>query len=260
MDILSWNIAGIRASLKRDDFEFLKTSSYDVVCIQETKATTEQGEKALPEYIKHLYPYRYWNSTQGITQRRGFSGTCIWSKKAPINAISPPDFDLEGRITIVEFENYIVLTVYTPNSQDIESPRCLYRKEWDLKFLEFINTLNMIKPTILCGDFNVARDNIDIHTKRVSGLTTVGFLNSERELLHKYLKNFTDIFREKNPDVIKYTYWDQRNPRLRENNKGWRIDYFLVSNKFDNTLFETEIHNEIYGSDHCPISLKYNET
>ena len=256
MNMLSWNIAGIRASLKRDDFEFLKTSNYDIVCIQETKATTEQGEKALPSYIKELYPYRYWNSTQGITQRKGFSGTAIWSKIEPMNYIDPPDFDLEGRITILEFETYIVLTVYTPNSQDINSHRCLYRKEWDLKFLEFINTLDDMKPTILCGDFNVARDNIDIHTTRVSGLTTIGFLDSERELLHAYLKHFTDVFRETNPDMIKYTYWDQRNPSLRKNNKGWRIDYFLVSNKLINNLLETAIHNDIYGSDHCPISLK----
>lgn len=258
MKILSWNIAGIRASLKRNDFDFLLNSDYDIVCIQETKATRDQGEKAMSKELKEKYIWRSWNSNQGITQRKGFSGTSIWSTQIPIKVHDPPEIDKEGRVISIEFEKFIIVNVYTPNSQDILSERCKYRLEiWDDMFREYFNKLNEIKTTIICGDFNVANENIDIwNSSNKQNNNCIGFLDKERTNFKKHLESgFIDAFRYLNINTDNYTYWDQRMPWLRKQNKGWRIDYFLVAKSLINNVKNCEIHKDIFGSDHCPISI-----
>lgn len=256
MKILSWNIAGIRASLKRGDLDFLKNTDYDIVCLQETKSTEKEAN--LSEELKQMYPHQVWQSNPGTTQRKGFSGTCIWSKIKPIKIIEPPLFDTEGRISTLEFEKFIILTVYTPNSQDPESPRCEYRiQTWDPSFRNYITELNKIKPLIICGDFNVAYLDIDLYNSKKYYNACAGFLNSERESFNEHLKSgFVDALRIHNQNENLYTYWNQRVPAMRKNNKGWRIDYFLVSQILVETIHGSKIHPDITGSDHCPISLE----
>jgi len=259
MKLLCWNIAGIRASLKRDDFNFLQNEYYDIICIQETKATKEEAEICLPDWIKDMFPYRFWRSTRGITQRKGFSGTCIWSRINPLSNIDPPEIDGEGRVTALEFENCIVVNVYTPNSQNITSERCLFRLGlWDSMFREYIKNLNLIKPTIICGDFNVANEEIDIWggSNKHDGTTCVGFLDDERLNFKEHLNlGYIDAFRYLNSEGDNYTYWDQRMPWLRKQNKGWRIDYYLIPNLLSKNIINSEIRKDITGSDHCPITL-----
>lgn len=265
MQILSWNVAGIRAMLKKENLQnLLKKQDFDIVCLQETKA--EEHQVKLTEEIKIKYPYRYWNSTQGTTQRKGLSGTTIWSKTKPINIINPPEMDEEGRVTTLEFDTFIVVCVYTPNSQSLESPRFKFRiEEWDPKFRKYINDLKTIsqrpKSVIVTGDFNVAYLDIDIHDPKKNKNKTAGFLDDEREEFKKHLDSgFIDIFRYFYPKEIgAYTYWNQLNPKTRQNNKGWRIDYFLISGDILNPpimLKECRMLPEIHGSDHCPIYLE----
>ena len=161
MKILCWNIAGIRARLKKGDLDFIQDGKYDIICLQETKAKPEQVK--IPEHIAKMYPNQYWHSNPGTTQRAGFSGTCIWTKEAPLRQIPPPQFYTEGRTTSLEFETFNLVNVYTPNSQDPEALRCQYRiKIWDPEFRKYIEMLNHVKPTIVCGDFNVAYEDKDL--------------------------------------------------------------------------------------------------
>tara|TARA_Y100000389_G_scaffold157418_3_gene158547 strand:- start:1644 stop:2414 length:771 start_codon:yes stop_codon:yes gene_type:complete len=254
MKIISWNVAGVRAILKKGKLEeMIINECPDILCLQETKA--EEHQVVIPDNINKIYPYRFWESTKGTTQRKGLSGTAIWSKIKPIRQYNPPDSDEEGRITTLEFENFILVTVYTPNSQGLESLRLNYRTtHWHNNFKDYINILKQLKPTIICGDFNVAHNNIDVHHPEKHH-KHAGFLKVEREQFQEYLDlGFTDIFRKLNPnDTGKYTYWNILNPKIRENNSGWRIDYFLVSQ--DTKINDCQILNKIYGSDHCPISL-----
>lgn len=255
MKIISWNVAGLRAMLKKKNLEnMLLELSPDIVCLQETKAEEHQVE--LPNTIKEMYPYRFWESTKGTTQRKGLSGTAIWSKERPERQYNPPEIDEEGRITTLEFSEFTLMCVYTPNSQGVESDRLKYRTvEWHESFKEYINCLKFIKPTILCGDFNVAHKEIDIHNPSRNH-KTAGFLDIERSQFQEYLDiGYVDQFRKKNPDAKRrFTYWNQLNPKIRENNSGWRIDYFLTSKEIK--IKETDILDKIYGSDHCPIYLE----
>tara|TARA_Y100000591_G_C21748743_1_gene653495 strand:- start:136 stop:912 length:777 start_codon:yes stop_codon:yes gene_type:complete len=252
--IISWNVAGIRAMLKKDNLiKLLLNEDPDIVCLQETKA--EERQVVIPENILSIYPYRFWESTKGTTQRKGLSGTTIWSKKKPIRQYSPPDSDEEGRITTLEFDNYIVMCVYVPNSQGLDSDRLKFRTTvWHKNFKEYINNLKLLKPTIVCGDLNVAHNPIDIHNP-LRNTKTAGFLDIEREQFKEYLDTgYIDIFRKLNPYKEKcFTYWNILNPKIRENNSGWRIDYFLITE--DIIVNKCEILNKIYGSDHCPIYL-----
>lgn len=253
--ILSWNVAGIRACIKKGGLDFLLNSKHHIVCFQETKA--EEQQVKLSDDFKEHYPFRYWNSTQGITQRKGLSGTAIWSKIRPIKEIPPMDIDVEGRTTTLEFDDFILLTVYTPNSQKLDSERFIFRTTvWDPHFQEHVKELNKIKPVILCGDFNVAYKEIDLHNPKQSRNKNAGFIDDERVEFGKLLNcGFIDCFRTFCEDGEKYTYWDQRNPLLRVTNKGWRIDYFLSTKELDNKLVDCKIHPEIMGSDHCPSEL-----
>lgn len=255
MKILSWNVAGIRACIKKGGLDFLEDGEYDIVCFQETKATEKQVTVPFP--LAELYPFRSWRSTTGITQRKGLSGTSIWSKTEPIQVFDVPDFDTEGRITAVEFENVIVVTVYTPNSQALNSERLLYRRDfWDPQFLAYICGLKEKKHTIVCGDMNVAYDDRDIH-KPEKRKNTIGFLESEKEGLRRYFENgFTDGLRVFHQEGGIYTFWDQKIKVFRERNLGWRIDYFLVDNEILSELKACDVHNKYMGSDHCPISCE----
>ena len=229
MKIVSWNVAGIRAMLKKGHLDkFIAENDFDIICLQETKA--EEQQVTLSEGIMTKYPHRFWHSTKGTTQRKGLSGTAIWCKEKPISRINAPEIDEEGRITTVEFENFIVVCVYTPNSQGLDMPRYKFRTQvWHKTFLNYIKMLKERKPTIICGDLNVAHNEIDIHNPERHH-DCAGFLDLERAQFQEYLTvGYVDTFRQLNPDAKeKYTYWNQINPKIRQNNSGWRIDYCSI--------------------------------
>jgi len=252
--LLSWNVAGLRACIKKNALDFLKDGAFDVVCLQETKA--EEHEVNLPGWMDDMYPHRFWNSTQGITQRKGLSGTAIWTKEAPIARVDTPEFDVEGRIVALEFKKFILVTVYTPNSQEIDTERFEFRVDtWDGMFREFISNLEQVKPVLLCGDLNVAHEDRDVHKPDEWRNKSPGFLDAERDNFRDLLAaGYLDTFRMFNQENKQYTYWQQTIPVYRKRNIGWRIDYFLASRRLRRYTAGAEIHPEIMGSDHCPIS------
>lgn len=265
MKIISWNVAGLRAILKKECFhEFVNNVNNvlpdsNIICLQETKA--EESQVNLPDYIKQKYPYRYWNSTKGTTQRKGFSGTTIWCPRPPIKCLSCPAFDEEGRIVALEFEKFILINVYVPNSQKLDSERYKFRATWNSLFSTYINEIHILYPNkeiIICGDLNVAHENIDISNPSSKRNKIAGFFDLERDLFGKLLSycELTDIYRHFNPEVRASTYWSNflKTPRSEEN--GWRIDYFLLSKKTNNIYINNcYIKHDIMGSDHCPIVL-----
>ena len=260
--ILSWNVAGLRAMIKKGNLQSVLLTkpegNYDIVLLQETKA--ERHQVVLPKDVSDIYPYRFWQSTKGTTQRKGLSGTAVWSKVEPIGQIAPPPGDEEGRITAVEFETFIVVSVYTPNSQALDTPRFRFRTEaWHASFATYIAQLKTRKPTIIGGDLNVAHLDVDIYDPKKNRNKAAGFLDLERDQFSEYLNmGYRDAFRELYPDAQeKYTYWNQLNPKTRANNRGWRIDYFMVSPGIQ--IYQTEMLPDITGSDHCPIAF-YGET
>lgn len=260
MKILSWNVAGLRAMFKKENLNNLlqeEENNYDIVCLQETKV--EEKDVKLPEFIVEKYPFRYWNSSKGTTQRKGFSGTTIWSKTEPKN-ITYPDFDEEGRIIILDFDEFTIINIYVPNSQKFENDRYYFRQKWNSNFYELIKSLSD-KNLIICGDFNVAHLDIDINNPKQKKNRIAGFFDFER-LDFAYLienLNLIDVFRQLNPIKKKSTYWSYFLKKDRNNENGWRIDYFLISK----SLFEKEDKNikyeilmQILGSDHCPLVLE----
>ena len=256
MRVISWNVAGIRARLRNKYLVFLERGEYDVVCFQETKA--EEKQVKLPQKIMDIYPHRQWNATMGTTQRKGFSGTAIWSKQPVLRWIPTMPTDEEGRITAAEFDEFILVTVYTPNSQSPESERHLFRTcMWDIQFTEYIAGLEQIKPVVMCGDFNVAHQDMDIYHPDKARNKLAGCLDSERENFQVLLDSgFKDAFRLFNQEPDQYTYWDQKAMIFREKNFGWRIDYFLVSDALVERIKSCEICEKIFGSDHCPVTLE----
>ena len=258
MRVLCWNVAGIRACLKRGSLDFLGEGEWDIVCFQETKA--EEAQVTVPPELAAAYPHRFWRSSQGVKQRKGLSGTSIWTKKKPLREIAPPEFDVEGRTTALEFRSWILVTVYTPNSQGPGSERHGYRVgEWDHAFREYVEALNTHKPTVICGDFNVAYRDIDVEKPVEYRNTCAGFLDDERLNFHSLLEGgWVDSFREMHPDAKEaYTFWDQKIPAKRRLNRGWRIDYFLVPHCLKKGVSGAEILPFILGSDHCPVSLEF---
>ena len=268
MRIGCWNVAGIRACLKKGAFDWLleENANYDVFCMQETKAEPHQVEPLLDERLKEAFPYRYWRSCTGEGgQRKGLNGTAIWSKVKPIREIDPPEergegcpLYKEGRVTAVEFPEFILVTVYTPNSQSLASDRLLYRVNvWDKLFREYVGGLMKVKPTIVCGDFNVARNDIDVYWPDQVRNMSPGFLNAERNGLELLMgKGMMDAYRWMHPDDEgAYTFWDQKLPYLRKSNRGWRIDYFFVADDLMTRIKACRHHKEILGSDHCPLTL-----
>ena len=260
MRIVSWNVAGLRACLKRGDLDWIAQGKYDMICLQETKAL--ESEVELPEEIAKAFPYRYWNSCNGWTkkgvgQRKGLSGTAIWSVRKGTRLETPP-FDIEGRITAVDFGDAILVTVYTPNSQSVFSERCVYRiKLWDGQFRQYVSELMKRKKTIICGDFNVANEDVDVYKPDEWRNAAPGFLDNERANFKALLaEGLLDAYRVRHPYAKRrFTFWDQKLPFLRKCNRGWRIDYFLVPAGMRDNIKACAIHSQQKGSDHCPITL-----
>jgi len=248
MKFISWNVNGIRAVLKKGFMDFLEKENPDIICLQETKAHKEQVDINLESY-----PFDYWNSAI----KKGYSGTAIFSKKEPLNVIYDMGIeahDQEGRVITLEFEDYYLVTVYTPNSKR-ELLRLEYRQEWDKDFLNFLKELENKKPVIFCGDLNVAHKEIDLKNPKTNK-KNAGFTVEEREGFDNIVKaGFIDTFREFNQDPEHYTWWSYMfNSRAK--NVGWRIDYFCVSELLKDKLVDAYILPEVMGSDHAPVVLE----
>ena len=252
MKIVSWNVNGIRAVLKKGFLDFLDEVNPDIICLQETKAHPEQVELNLEEY-----PYKFWNSAE----KKGYSGTAIFSKIKPIsitNNLNIKKHDTEGRVICFEMKNYYLITVYTPNSKR-DLSRLDYRaNEWDVDFLKYLKKLETKKPVIFCGDLNVAHKEIDLKNPKTNK-RNAGFTDEERNGFENYIKSgFIDTFRMFNQDEGHYTWWSYMfNSRAK--NVGWRIDYFCVSESIKNKVSESIILPDIMGSDHAPILIKIDE-
>lgn len=247
MKLISWNVNGLRAILNKGFEENFKNFNADVFCLQETKMQPEQLDLNFDGYKK------YFNSAI----KKGYSGTAVYSKIEPISVsygIDIKEHDLEGRVITLEFENFYLVNCYTPNSQK-ELARLEYRVKWENNFRNYLIELDKIKPVILCGDLNVAHKEIDLKNPK-SNRKNAGFTDEERSEMTNLLNSgFIDTFRYLYPDKENvYTWWSyMRNAR--ENNAGWRIDYFIVSDKIKNRIIDSKIHDNIFGSDHCPVEL-----
>ncbi|MDO5336537.1 MAG: exodeoxyribonuclease III [Eubacteriales bacterium] len=248
MKMISWNVNGIRACLTKGFEEHFQELDADIFCLQETKCQENQVTLELPGY------FQYWN----YANRRGYSGTAIFTRRQPLHVtygMGMEEHDKEGRLITLEFEDFYFLTVYTPNSQD-GLRRLAYRMEWESAFLAYLNKLRERKPVIVCGDLNVAHQEIDLKNPKTNR-KNAGFTDEERDCLTRLLKSgFIDTFRYFYPDTEGvYSWWSYRF-KAREKNAGWRIDYFLASEELKGSLSGAKIHTEIMGSDHCPIELE----
>lgn len=253
--ILSWNVNGIRAILKKGFEDFLAETNHEIICLQETKISAD----LVHDFKFENYPHLIWN----CAEKKGYSGTAIFSKEPPLSiqkGIGIEKHDKEGRVISAEFEDYYLVTVYTPNAQSHDEnrrPKRLdYRtKEWDVDFLNYILKLEETKPVILCGDLNVAHTEIDLANPNTNR-KNAGFTDEERQGFQAILDaGYSDIFREFHPDTTDaYTWWSYR-ANARANNIGWRIDYFCVSEKLQDRIASAENLTSILGSDHCPITL-----
>ena len=247
MKFISWNVNGLRACVNKGFLDFFHEINADAFCIQETKLQEGQIDLSLTGY------YQYWN----YANRRGYSGTAVFTKKEPISVaygLGIEEHDKEGRVITLEFENFYLVTVYTPNSQS-ELRRLEYRMHWEEDFLAYLLKLQEKKPVICCGDFNVAHKEIDLKNPKTNR-KNAGFTDEERACFDKVLESgFIDTFRYFYPDVEgRYSWWSYRF-QARAKNAGWRIDYFVVSQCLQDRLTDAKIHTEVPGSDHCPIEL-----
>lgn len=248
MKLVSWNVNGLRACLKKGFLESFAALDADVFCLQETKMQPGQAELDLPGYQE------FWNSAE----KKGYSGTAVFARTAPLSVsydIGHPDHTGEGRSITLEFADFYLVTVYTPNAQD-GLKRLDYRLEWEDAFRAYLADLDRKKPVVVCGDLNVAHQEIDLKNPK-SNRGNPGFSDQEREKFTQLLSaGFTDTFRFLHPDLTgAYSWWSYRF-HARENNAGWRIDYFLTSDRLRPRIADAAIHTDIYGSDHCPVSLK----
>jgi len=248
MKLISWNVNGIRACLRKECLKFLDKESPDIFCIQETKAHPDQVDELL-----HDYEHRFWNSAE----KKGYSGTAIFSKIKSLSVtydMAIKEHDKEGRVIAAEFENFFLVTVYTPNS-GVELRRLKYRQKWDKDFFAYLKKLEEKKPVIVCGDLNVAHTEIDLANPQSNYNKTAGYTQIEIDGFQHYLDNgLFDSFREFNKEPGQYSYWSYRfNARMK--NIGWRIDYFLLSKSLRNKLNRAFILKEVVGSDHCPIGI-----
>lgn len=246
MKFISWNVNGIRACITKGFVESFNELDADFFCIQESKLQEGQVNLELPGYMQ------YWN----YAQRKGYSGTAIFTKHEPINVaygLGIKEHDEEGRVITLEYEGFYMVTVYTPNSKD-GLLRLDYRMKWEDDFRAYLNALAEKKPVVLCGDLNVAHEEIDLKNPS-SNHRNAGFTDEERGKLTELLKSgFVDTFRYLHPDDVEYSWWSYRF-KARERNAGWRIDYFLVSDAIKDNITSASIHQEIFGSDHCPIEV-----
>lgn len=247
MKLVSWNVNGIRACVQKGFLEFFNKVNADIFCIQESKLQEGQINLELDGY------YQYWN----YAEKKGYSGTAIFSKKEPITVsygIGIEEHDKEGRVITLEFEDFYVITVYTPNSQN-ELARLDYRMKWEEDFKEYLKKIEKNKPVIVCGDLNVAHKEIDLKNPKTNK-GNAGFTNEEREKMTELLNaGFIDSYRYLYPEKIEYSWWSYMG-HAREKNVGWRIDYFIVSNDFRENIKDATIYTEILGSDHCPVGLE----
>ena len=247
MKIYSFNVNGLRAIMKKDFLSWVDSVKPDILCLQETKLSDKDFSIELPGY------HQYYS----CAQKKGYSGTAIFSKIEPVSVtegIGVAEHDMEGRTLIAEFEGFYLISVYVPNSQD-ELRRLDYRQVWDKDFEDFVSGLKENKPVIFCGDLNVAHEEIDIRNPKTN-TRNAGFTIEERNDFSRLLsRGFIDTFRYLHPDEVKYSWWSYRF-KAREKNIGWRIDYFVVSDDLKDRLKSAEIHNEVFGSDHCPVSIE----
>lgn len=247
MKIYSFNVNGLRAIMKKDFLSWVDSVKPDILCLQETKLSDKDFSIELPGY------HQYYS----CAQKKGYSGTAIFSRIEPVSVtegIGVAEHDMEGRTLIAEFEGFYLISVYVPNSQD-ELRRLDYRQVWDKDFEDFVSGLKENKPVIFCGDLNVAHEEIDIRNPKTN-TRNAGFTIEERNDFSRLLsRGFIDTFRYLHPDEVKYSWWSYRF-KAREKNIGWRIDYFVVSDDLKDRLKSAEIHNEVFGSDHCPVSIE----
>lgn len=248
MKFISWNVNGIRACVKKGFEESFSSLDADIFCIQESKMQKDQLKLETPGY------HQYWN----YAVRKGYSGTAIFTKQEPVsvkNGLGIEEHDQEGRLITLDMGDYYFITVYVPNSQN-ELKRLDYRMKWEDDFREYVSGLSKEKPVIICGDMNVAHKEIDLKNP-ASNHHNPGFSDEERGKFQELLDaGFVDTFRYKYPDQRDiYSWWSYRF-NSRENNAGWRIDYFLVSDYVQDKIVDAKIHNEVYGSDHCPVELE----
>ena len=246
MKFISWNVNGLRACVGKEFEQQFKDLDADFFCLQETKMQAGQLDISFPGYES------YWN----YADKKGYSGTAIFTKHKPLSVtygIDIDEHDHEGRVITLEMEDFYLVTVYTPNSQD-GLRRLDYRMKWEDDFQAYLHKLDEKKPVIVCGDMNVAHQEIDLKNPKTNH-KNAGFTDEEREKMTQLLSNgFIDTFRSLYPEQVTYSWWSYRF-RAREKNTGWRIDYFLISERLKDRLEDAKIHTEIMGSDHCPIEI-----
>ena len=251
MKMISWNVNGLRAVMKKNFMEVFESLDADLFCIQETKLQEGQIEMDLPGYEQ------YWN----YAEKRGYSGTAIFTKRTPLSVrygIGIPEHDTEGRVITLEYPDFYFLTVYTPNSQD-GLKRLSYRMQWEDDFYAYVRELDRVKPVIWCGDLNVAHREIDLKNPKTNHMNA-GFTDEERGKMSRVLESgYIDTFRHFYPDTEEiYSWWSYRF-QARQKNIGWRIDYFIVSERLKDRLLDARILTDIPGSDHCPVELDLKE-
>ncbi len=246
MKLISWNVNGLRAIMGKNFMEFFNEIDADCFCLQETKLQKGQIEMDLPGY------HQYWN----YADKKGYSGTAIFTKKEPLSVkygLGIDEHDHEGRVITLEFEDFYLITVYVPNSQD-ELRRLDYRMKWEDDFKAYLKELEKTKPVVFCGDLNVAHKEIDLKNPKTNR-RNAGFTDEERDKMSALLDDgFIDTFRYFYPEEVVYSWWSYRF-RAREKNTGWRIDYFICSESLKDRLKDAKIYTEVMGSDHCPVEL-----
>lgn len=247
MRFISWNVNGLRACVGKGFEESFSKLDADFFCLQETKMQADQFDLQFPGYES------FWN----FADKKGYSGTAIYTRQKPIQVtygIGIDEHDHEGRVITMEMEDFYLITCYTPNSQD-GLRRLDYRMKWEDDFMDYLKRLDAVKPIILCGDLNVAHEEIDLKNPKTNR-KNAGFTDEERAKMTRLLSNgFIDSFRQLYPEQVTYSWWSYRF-RAREKNAGWRIDYFIVSERLLQRIKDAKIHTEILGSDHCPVELE----
>lgn len=248
MRFVSWNVNGLRACIQKGFMEYFQSVDADFFCLQETKLQAGQIDLQLNGY------HQYWN----YANKKGYSGTAIFTKHTPLSVsygIGIPELDTEGRVITLEYAEFYLVTCYTPNAQR-ELARLDFRMQWEQAFAQYLSNLDTLKPVIVCGDLNVAHQEIDLKNPKANR-GNAGFSDEERACFSALLdKGFVDTFRYLHPDETGIYSWWSYMFKARQNNAGWRIDYFLTSSRLQSKILEASIHTEILGSDHCPVSLE----
>lgn len=247
MKLFSWNVNGLRACMNKGFENFLAQAAPDVICLQETKMQREQAAFVFPGYEE------YWNSAE----KKGYSGTAVFTKQKPLQVtygLGMEEHDKEGRVITAEYPDFYLVTVYTPNSQR-GLARLEYRMQWEDVFRAYLQQLDAVKPVVVCGDLNVAAEEIDLKNPKTNRMNA-GFTDEERAKFRELkAAGFVDTFRYLHPEEVKYSWWSYMF-KAREKNAGWRIDYFVVSERLKDRVQAAEIHNAVFGSDHCPVSIE----